>query len=179
MQILNSANRYGIVAIWLHWIMAILLIVLLLMGLYMVRIPFSLLQLKLFGWHKELGFLVLILVVFRLAWRLINNGRPYLPDYLPYYQQIGSIMVHWSFYFFMFALPISGWLISSASALPASFFGLFIWPDLIAPNEEQRLLFSIIHQWLAYVLIITLGLHAGAALKHHFVDKNDILRRIL
>ena len=79
----------------------------------------------------------------------------------------------------MFALPITGWLITSAAGLPASFFGLITLPNLVAPNEELRLLFQQVHQWLGYALIAVIGLHAAAALKHHFIDKDDILRRMI
>lgn len=175
----NTEDRYGMVAILFHWVMAFLMIVLLIIGLYMTRIPISRLKLKLFGWHKELGVLVLMLVVLRLIWRRINEGRPFLPLYLPQWQIIASRIVHWGFYFLMVALPISGWLISSAAGLPASFFGWFVLPDFIAPDELKRLFFSNIHTWLAYALIFALLLHSSAALKHHFWDKNDILRRIL
>ena len=76
-------------------------------------------------------------------------------------------------------MPITGWLITSASGLPASFFGLFTLPNLIAPDENKRILFGWMHQWLGYALIAAICLHTAAALKHHFINKDDILRRML
>src|SRR5208337_4014778 len=102
MQIKNTQNRYGEVAIFLHWILALLLIFLVGYGLYMVRVPFSAHKLKLYGWHKEYGLLALLLVMARIVWR-IGNITPALPDSLPHWQQIAARTVHWAFYFFMFS----------------------------------------------------------------------------
>ncbi|CDZ79099.1 hypothetical protein BN59_03416 [Legionella massiliensis] len=176
MLIKNTEDRFGVIAITLHWVIAALMIGLLIMGLYMVALPISLEKLKFYGWHKEYGFLVLALVIIRLIWRL-SNITPKL-DILAW-EEVIARMVHWIFYGFMFALPITGWLITSAAGLPASFFGLFTLPNLIAPNEESRLLFQKIHEWLGYALIAIILLHTAAALKHHFIEKDNILRRML
>lgn len=174
MQIKNTINRYGVMAISLHWIMAFLIIFLLAEGLYMVRLSISLQKLKLFGWHKEYGMLVLMLVCLRIGWRFLSV-IPALPNAIPTWQKIIARMVHWAFYVFMFAMPITGWLITSAAGLPVSFFGWVTFPDLIAPNSELQHLFTEIHEWLGYGLIATICLHVGAALKHHFIDKDDVL----
>lgn len=176
MQITNSKDTYGIVSIVLHWLMALLLVGLLILGLYMVKLPISLEKLKLYGWHKEYGILALMLVVVRLVWRLANS-TPHLS--LPLWEILAARIVHWSFYGFMIALPITGWLISSAAGLPVSFFGLFVLPDLVSPNHDLMNLFEEIHEWLGYGLIATFLLHTSAALKHHFINKDDILRRML
>jgi cytochrome b561 len=176
MQIKNTAYRFGIIAILLHWVMAILLIGLLILGLYMVSIPISLEKLKLYGWHKEYGILALMLVMVRIIWRL-SNRIPYLT--LPLWEKIAARTVHWAFYGFMFAMPITGWLITSAAGLPVSFFGLFVLPDLVTPNPDSMQLFQKIHEWLGYGLIATIVLHTSAALKHHFINKDDILKRML
>ena len=176
MRIINTNDRFGIVTIFLHWVIAVLMIGLLILGLYMVAMPISLEKLKFYGWHKEYGFLVLGLAIIRVFWRLVNL-TPELS--LPRWEEIAARSVHWIFYGFMFALPITGWLITSAAGLPASFFGLITLPNLVAPNEELRLLFQQVHQWLGYALIAVIGLHAAAALKHHFIDKDDILRRMI
>jgi cytochrome b561 len=175
MQIKNSALRFGIVAILIHWIIAVLMIALLVLGLYMVSLPFSLEKLKLYGWHKEYGFLVLFLASFRLIWRL-SNPVPELA--LPWLEKVAARSMHLVFYGFMFAMPITGWLITSAAGLPASFFGLFTLPNLVTPDEHQMILFEWMHQWLGYALIAAISLHCAAALKHHFINKDDILRRM-
>lgn len=176
MIIKNSATRFGLIAILLHWIIATLIIGLLALGLYMVPMPFSLEKLKFYGWHKEFGLLVLFLAVFRLIWRL-SNPLPELA--LPWLEKLAARSMHWAFYIFMFAMPITGWLITSSAGLPASFFGLFTLPNLVATDEHQRIVFESIHQWLGYALIAAICLHSAAALKHHFINKDDILRRML
>lgn len=173
----NTNDRFGIIAITLHWIMAFLLIGLVALGLYMTRIPISVQKLQYFGWHKEFGILALMLVTVRLAFRL-SSLTPNLNE-LPSYEIIAARLVHFLFYIFMFALPITGWLISSAAGLPVSFFGLFILPTLIAANEANQSFFAEIHEWLAYALIVTFILHVGAALKHYFINKDKILQRML
>ncbi len=177
MQARNTSNRFGIVTILLHWLMAILIIIMLALGLYMTRIPISAWKLKLYGWHKELGILVLMLAMIRITWRL-SNITPSLVA-LPWWEILSARAMHWAFYGFMFALPITGWLMTSASGLTVSFFGLFLMPDFISPNEHLRLLLLEVHRWLAYGLILAFCGHTAAALKHHFIDKDDILRRIL
>lgn len=176
MQFKNTENSFGMIAIALHWLMAVLIIGLLALGLYMTDLPISHEKLKLYGWHKEYGFLALALVIIRLCWRLINI-TPILA--IPLWEKLIARAVHWAFYIILFGMPLTGWLITSAAGLPVSFFGLFVIPNIISPNEEQRILFESIHEWLGYILIVLIVLHAGAALKHHFIDKDDILRRML
>ena len=177
MLIKNTENRYGMVAILLHWVMTILIIFLLGLGLYMVQLPISAEKLKLYRWHKEFGVLAFMLVIVRIMWR-VGNLTPSL-SMLAWWEILAARSVHYAFYVFMFALPLTGWIISSAAGLPVSFFGWFILPDLISPDENVRILFAEIHKWLAYGLIVIICLHIAAALKHHFINKDDILRRII
>ncbi|VVC75638.1 hypothetical protein AQUSIP_09280 [Aquicella siphonis] len=174
----NSQYEYGSVAIFLHWVMALLIIILLILGLYMTGLPVSLRKLRFYGWHKELGVLVLGLVIVRVAWRL-GNVTPLLQPYLPVWEAVAARCTHWAFYLLMGALPVTGWIMSSAAGLPVSFFGWFVLPDWVAPNEELRVYFREIHEYLAYTLIALICLHVAAALKHHFINKDDILRRML
>lgn len=177
MLITNTKERYGIISILLHWIMAIMIILLIIMGIYMVSISISPLKLKLFRWHKEMGMLILMLATVRIGWRFFNT-TPSL-KFLPVLEQIAARGVHWVFYFFMFLLPISGWLLSSAAGLSVSFYGLFLFPDWISPNEIERLFLTSLHKWLAYALILMLSLHILASLKHFFINKDKILQRML
>tara|TARA_R110000868_G_scaffold179832_1_gene420283 strand:+ start:716 stop:1249 length:534 start_codon:yes stop_codon:yes gene_type:complete len=172
----NTQNHFGMITILLHWLMAILLIGLLALGVYMVDLPISLQKLKMYGWHKEYGLLALALAMVRIVWRWVNL-TPQLS--LPLLEKLAARSVHYAFYFFMFAMPITGWLLTSAAGLPASFFGLFVLPSLISPSDEWLLLFQAIHKWVGYGLIATIILHASAALKHHFINKDDILKRMI
>lgn len=176
MRLKNTENHFGIIAILLHWLMAVLLIGLLALGIYMVNLPISLQKLKMYGWHKEYGLLALALAMSRIVWRWVNV-IPQLS--LPMFERLAARSVHYAFYVFMFAMPITGWLITSAAGLPVSFFGLFVLPNLISPNDEWRVLFQEVHKWIGYGLIATIVLHASAALKHHFINKDDILQRMI
>ncbi len=178
MQIKNSSERYGIIATLLHWGMAILIIGLLALGLYMGKLEMSPDKLKLYGLHKSFGACVLFVVTFRALWR-ITNIIPPMPNTIPKLQQLAAHMAHYALYFFMIAMPLSGWLMSSAAGFPVSVFGLFTLPDLIAANQEQKHFLKEAHEFMAYGLIFTIVAHAGAALKHHFINKDDILRRML
>lgn len=157
--------------------MAILIIGLVILGLYMTRLPISLEKLKYYGWHKEFGILVLMFAIVRFTWRL-SNTSPSLSN-LQTWERVLARTAHYAFYFFMFALPISGWLITSAANLPVSFFGWFTLPDLMSASEVQRLFFTEAHEWLAYALIATFCLHVGGAMKHFIIDRDDILQRML
>src|SRR5437868_853244 len=106
MQIKNTVNRYGIIAILIHWLMALLIIALLAIGLYMTRILVSLQKLKLYGWHKELGVLILMLLLLRIIWRLTNIA-PLLPASLPPWQKLSAHAMHLAFYGLMVVLPLS------------------------------------------------------------------------
>jgi cytochrome b561 len=180
-QIENTEHRFGAAAVLLHWFMAILVIALAGLGLYMARLPdvgFDTKKITLILYHKEFGLLVLALVVPRLAWRLINK-LPQLVAHLPDWQKIAARFVHLCFYALMFALPISGLLMSSAAGIPVSLFGLFTLPDFVPHDDYLFQRFIEIHKWLGYALILFIFLHVGAALRHHFVFRDDTLRRML
>ncbi len=178
MRIKNTNDRYGIVAVTFHWLMALLVIGLLCVGLYMTSLKISAQKLQLYGWHKEFGLLVLFLVIIRLSWRFININ-PTLPSSIPAWQRFIAHAVQWALLGFMIAMPITGWLVTSAAGLAPSFFGLFVLPTLVAPDDHLRHVFADMHEWIAYGLIATICAHVGAALKHHFIDKDDVLRRML
>lgn len=176
MNFKNNENHFGVIAISLHWIMAVLIIGMLAVGLYMINLPASDFKFELYGLHKATGVAVLTLAIIRLFWRL-SNITPRLN--LPSWEVISSRLAHWGLYGFMLAMPLTGWLLSSAADKPISFYGLFKVPMLIAPNKELTSFFRDAHHWLGYALIAILVLHTLAALKHHFYDKDDILRRMI
>jgi len=177
----NTEDRYGAVAIVLHWSMALLIIGLAVLGLYMVTLPdvgFSTTKITLILYHKQFGMLALILFALRLSWR-VTQVLPKLAEHMPEWQMIAARFVHLCFYGLMFALPMTGWLMSSAAGIPVSFFGLFTLPDFIHRNDDLFARFIGIHKWLGYALILLLTVHLGAALRHHFALKDDTLRRML
>ena len=176
----NTNQHYGSVAIALHWLMALLLIGLVVLGLYMSGLPdvgFNKQKILLIFYHKEFGILALLLATARFAWR-VGNVLPRLVAQLPDWQKVMARFVHLCFYGLMFALPISGWLMSSAAGIPVYFFG-FRLPDFIAQNEYRFQLLIDVHMWLSYALIGLIVVHASAALRHHFLSRDNTLRKIL
>jgi cytochrome b561 len=181
MRVANSGQRYGAVAIALHWLMALLLIVLLAWGLYMVRLPdvgFDTRKIGLIIYHKEAGMLALVLALLRVGWRA-RQALPALVETLPDWQKVIARLVHLCLYALLLALPVSGWLMSSAAGFPVSFLGLFDLPDLVPADDLLFRAFVLAHRWLAYALIALTALHAGAALRHHFVQRDDTLNKML
>jgi cytochrome b561 len=180
-RLANTDQRYGAVAIVLHWLMAALILALVALGLYMVTLPdvgFDTKKITLILYHKQLGILALALVAMRLGWRF-SNPIPRLVEQLPEWQKVAARFVHLCFYGLMFALPITGWVMSSAAGIPVSLLGGFTLPDLVSENDYLFQLFIEIHKWLGYALIPFLCIHIGAALRHHFVLKDDTLRKML
>lgn len=176
----NTSERYGTVAVTFHWLVAILVVGLLAVGLYMVSLPdagFDKTKIVLIVYHKEFGILVLMLVLGRLVWR-IRSPMPRLAP-APDWQKVSARFVHLCLYALMFALPVTGWLMSSAAAMPVSFFGFGFLPDMLPRDDYLFHAFISIHKWLAYGLIALVAVHIGAALWHHVVTRDDTLRRIL
>lgn len=177
----NTRHCYGIVAMALHWAMAGLIAGLVVLGLYMAQLPdvgFDKTKIRLVLLHKELGILALVLVTLRLAWR-VGNRLPRLVAGLPEWQQVAARFVHLCLYALMFAQPLTGWVMSSATAIPVSFFGLFYLPDLVGYDEYLFRFLLAVHRWLGYALTLLVAVHVGAALEHHFLRRDETLRKML
>lgn len=174
----NSPHRYGWVAVVLHWGVGGLIVAALGLGLYMEELPFSPEKLRLFGIHKSLGLLILALVCVRLLWR-ITQTQPGVVGSLPLWQKLAARWTHRLLYILMVGMPLSGWVMSSAAGFPVSFFGLFVVPDLVAPSAPIQETAHAVHETLGLLLMALIGVHVLAALKHHVVDKDETLRRML
>lgn len=184
----NTYIRYGSVAMSLHWVMALLILTNIVLGLwfaeFMMRgdpMRFTVVQ-----WHKSIGLTLLVLSVIRLIWRLINPHPP-LPWRSPVMKGL-AVFSHWTLYFAMVAIPLTGYLLVSASPLgnPTNFFGLFDWPNLPFYAGQTREQLKPIHEvWatshvlLAWAAIILLPFHIGAALYHHWIMRDEVLKRML
>lgn len=175
---MNTPDSYGSVAKAFHWAVAALVLGLLGVGLWMTDLPKDPFRLRVYGLHKSFGMLVLMLVLARLAWRF-TNPVPRLPEGLPRLAVWGARAGHFALYACMFAMPLSGWLMSSAAGYPVAFFSAFTWPDLIAANPEWRPVFRAAHEWIAYALMGLIAAHVGAALWHHFARRDNVLKRML
>ena len=177
----NTERRYGLVAVALHWAMAVLLLVLVAMGVYMVRLPdagFDQVKITLILVHKAIGLGALGAVLLRLGWR-VGSALPALAEGLPPWQQVAARFVHLLLYALMLALPLTGWLMSSAGGYPVTLFAGIELPDLVDYNEQQFRFYIALHRWLGYALALVVALHAAAALRHHYGLKDDTLRRML
>ena len=178
MQIKNTFERYGVVAKGFHWLMALLIVVVLAIGLYMADMDNSPDKFRLYGLHKSTGIMVLFLAVFRLGWKLANVA-PILPVHMRKIEVFLARCGHAALYMFMFVMPLTGWIMSSAAGFPVSVYGWFVLPDLIAPNKEIAQEIKELHELAAWVLMAIVSLHVIAALLHHVVHKDNILRRML
>ncbi len=173
-----TTNRHTGVAITLHWLMAIGLVGLFALGVYMHELPLSPDKLKLYAWHKWAGVGMFFLVIARLAWRATHRP-PALPEHMPRLEQWVAHAGHHLLYLLMLAIPLSGWLMSSAKGFQTVWFGLIPLPDLLEKNQEIGDLLRTVHWALNMALaVIVLG-HAAAALKHHFIAGDDVLTRML
>lgn len=179
-------TRYGTVAMTLHWVSAALILALLALGWIMTDLPpGSSQQFKLFQLHKSLGVTVFALTVIRLGWR-IRHGVPALPSQMPEWERKAALLGHLGLYVLAFGLPLTGWAVVSASPfnIPTFLYGVIplphIWFLAEAPDKKALShLLGEVHELAGLGLVGLLVVHAGAALRHHFVLKDDILRRML
>lgn len=172
------SSHYTTTAKSLHWLMAVLFFGMLGLGFYMQGLPLSPEKLKLYSWHKWIGVTVFLLALIRIAWR-VTHQPPALPQSMPRLMQVAAHAGHHMLYMLMFLIPLSGWLMSSAKGFQTVWFGILPIPDLLEKNKELGDLLLIVHVSLNYLFIAVLVGHIGAALKHHFIDKDDILTRML
>ena len=172
------SDRYSHLQIALHWLMALMILGGLAMGLYLEDLPLSPLKLKLLSWHKWNGISVLLLFFLRLAVRHIS-GAPALPAAMPSWQQLAAVWGHRLLYLLMLLIPLSGWLMSSAKGFSVVYFGVLPLPDLVTKNADLADLFKEAHELLNQLLLLILAGHVGAALKHHYFERDDILTRML
>lgn len=169
-------TRYSGVAIGLHWLVALLIFGTFGLGLYMTELPFSPDKLRLYSWHKTIGVSVFLLVLVRLGWRLWRRPPP--PPPMARWQRAASHAVHHLLYALMLAVPLSGWLMSSAKGFQTLWFGIVPLPDLLSANESVGDALARTHWILNLALGGLVALHLLAALKHQFIDRDGLLGRM-
>jgi cytochrome b561 len=170
--------RWGSVAKALHWIVALLVIGMLVGGLTMVEMPTSPDKFKTYALHKSIGVSVLVLMLVRIAWRGVDPRPRDVAGMAPVVA-VAARAVHRLFYLALVAMPISGLIYNSASNFPLQWFKLFQLPALVAPDPALKAVAHDVHEALAFTIIALLALHIAGALKHHFIDRDDTLRRML
>jgi len=177
----EAAKRYTTVAIVLHWLLGLSIFAMFAIGIYMSDLPFSPLRLKLYNYHKWAGITFLILSVLRLLCRLLNRP-PALPraiaQAMPNWQTKIYHATHYALYALFFAVPLIGWAYSSAAGFPIVLFGVLPLPDFMAVDKEFSKQIKELHEFSAFALVGLALLHMGAALKHHFIDKDGLIGRM-
>ena len=176
---LNTPDRFGIVAICLHWLMAVAILGLFGLGWYMVELTYyDSLYKTLPHIHKSIGILLALVFVFRVGWKLINpTPEPIAGS--SRFEIVAAKLAHIALYLLIAVIVASGYLISTADGSSISVFSWFDVPATIADIPGQEDIAGFVHEYLAYTMIALAGLHAAAALKHHIIDKDDTLRRML
>lgn len=174
--------RYSPVAIVLHWLLALVILSLFGMGLYMADLPFSPTRMKLYNWHKWAGVCFLLLTVLRVVWR-VKHRPPALPQTvtlaMPGWQMQAYHATHHLMYALFLVVPLLGWAYSSAAGYAIVLFGVLPLPDFVGPDKALAELIKPLHGLSAWALIVLAALHIGAALKHHWLDRDGLMLRML
>ena len=172
-----QSGSYGRTAVVLHWVIALLIAIGFTVGVAMVDLPLSPQKAKVFAYHKWIGITVLGLALGRAVWRATHAGPPELP--MPGWQSLAARATHVLLYALMLAIPLVGWLYTSAAGFPVVYLKLVQLPDLVSKDKELAALLKLMHQVLAWSLSGVVALHVAAALKHHFIDRDATLKRML
>lgn len=175
--LVNTPGRYRSPAIVLHWLIAVLIFGGYGLGLFMEGLPASADKLLYFSWHKWAGVSVFLLALLRAGWRMTHPAPPLVSG--ARWEHWAAHGAHLALYLLMLAIPLSGWLHSSALGYQTVYFGLLPIPDLIGKDKALAELYGAAHAYLNYALLLVLLAHAGAALQHHWLRRDDVLRRML
>ena len=178
MTIRNTTRSWGSLSKALHWLIVLLIINQWVIAERAASLPKGPALINALGWHKSFGITILMLAVIRLVWRWMNPVPDLTAETRPWERGLARLS-HVLLYALIFAMPLSGWTMSSARSFPVSWFGFFQLPDLVTadPHLYERL--RGLHHLLFGVLVAVAALHVAGALKHHFIDRNDVLRRML
>ncbi len=173
-----SVARYTRTAVALHWLTALLIFGNFPLGLYMADLHLSPLKLRLVSYHKWIGIGVLLVAVLRLLWRAAHRPPPLVAG-MPRWQEIAAHATHHVLYLLLLAVPLSGWLMSSALGVPVVWFGVLPLPDLVGKNKELGEVLKVVHEGLNYTLLAVVAVHVAGAVKHQVVDRDGTLARML
>jgi|SRR5688572_20185352 cytochrome b561 len=171
-------NRYTTTAVVFHWLIFLLIACGFSLALYMQGLPLSPQKLKYISWHKWIGVTIFALALARLGWRLMRPPPP-LPASIPAWQRSVAGATHILLYLLVIVIPISGWLMSSALGVPTVYLGILQLPSPLARDKELGELLKSAHAFLNYTMLALVIMHVAAALKHHVMDRDDVLARML
>ncbi|MEM7618526.1 MAG: cytochrome b/b6 domain-containing protein [Pseudomonadota bacterium] len=176
-MIKNTDQRYGLISKALHWGMALVILSLLGAGFFMTDMDFSPFKLEIYALHKSFGMLILMLFGLRILWRSFSVTPDHLQTHATWERGLSKV-IHLLLYISMVGMPLSGWIMSSAGDFTNSFFGLFVFPDLVDKDEQLFELMREVHELLAFALLAAITLHMAGAFKHHFIDRDETLKRM-
>jgi cytochrome b561 len=168
---------YTRTAIALHWLAVLLILAGFSLGMWMVEQPVAPSTLRAYGYHKWIGITVFLVALVRLAWRRAHPAP--MPVAMPEWQRRAAKLTHACLYALMLAIPLSGWVYSSATGVEVVYLGLVPLPDLVAKDKALAVVLKAVHITLNFTLLGLVIVHTGAALKHHFVDRDGVLARML
>ncbi len=174
----NTPDNWGTIARSFHWLIAVLVFGQLVIGKVADEMALSPQKLDLFVWHKSIGVSILLLALLRLLW-CVGNAPPAPPPGIPRWETLFARIGHTLLYVLLFAVPISGWWISDSSRIPFKAFWIMPVPDWLPTDRAIQELAEDVHGMLIIALLTVLAIHIAAALRHHFVLRNDTLRRML
>ena len=188
----TPAKNYTHTAIALHWVVAVLIFVGFGLGLFMTEMPFSPQKLKFYSWHKWIGISVFLFATLRILWRL-THPAPSLPAQMPEWQKKTAHVTHVLLYFLLFAVPIAGWLFSSAKGLQTVYLGVFPLPDLLNREVGETVLMAgagpddsftiaealrLLHKTLNFSMAALVVVHIAAAIKHYLIDRDSVMTKM-
>jgi cytochrome b561 len=177
MAIRNTDERFGWLSIGFHWLTVVLVVGMCLVGFLMQELPTGPFKIQVFALHKSTGLTVLALTGLRLLWRLIGGVPAPVPG-TPRWQMLAAGGSHAALYAILLVMPLSGWLYNSASGYPLRWFGLFSLPRLVGRDAGIKEFAHEAHEWLFIALAVIVTVHALAALKHHYFDRDRTLVRM-
>jgi len=174
----TRTDHYPATSKWLHWLIAASVLTTAPVAIIMRQIDKGPTQDLLYNLHKSLGVLILILMILRLANRLVAGAPIADPGIAPWQKTVSSV-VHTSLYVLLFAMPVVGYIANSAYGASTPFFGLFNLPVIVAKNEELATQLFTIHRWVGWLVILIVLTHVGAALYHFLIRRDNVLQRMV
>ncbi|MCZ6721829.1 MAG: cytochrome b [Alphaproteobacteria bacterium] len=172
----GDQERYGIVAQGFHWLTLGLVAAMFAIAWYMTGLPLGPEKVKVYNLHKSIGVVIFTITLLRLAWRQLS---PPPPSGMNGLERFAARASHVLLYLLLLLQPSVGILHSWTANFPVVVFGLFTIPSLMAPSEALKKIFAAIHYWQSWTILGLVALHASAALRHHFLLRNDVLQRML
>lgn len=175
----TSSHKYPLSLRIIHWLMAVLVIALIIIGLTLDEFPRGTpLRSQMMGLHKSLGVTVLALALLRVALRL-RSSIPPLPEVIPALERRFAHLGHMALYGFMLAIPLSGLILSNSFGFAVSWFGLFDVPLLVGVDKDRGHMAGEVHEFLAYTMIGLIALHVAGAAKHLLKEHINLFKRIM